>query len=693
VSEMSGTVDLAEFLSAYLVEMDDHLRAANASLMAADASLRKGQLDPRAVRDLFRALHTIKGLSAMVGVEPIVTIVHRMEGPVRAADRAGGKLPLQSVDVLLQGIAAIEQRTRALTDGKTAAPPPPALLAAFDGIEAERAHAPAEAKASPAMDPALAGKLTAAEREQIAAGVAAGRRAVRLDFSPSPALAERGIDINRVREQLAAKAEIVRVIPISSPPSPEAPTGLTFALLLLTGAGDAELAEAVGLSVTALRPLLETPADEITPSSSSGALAVLEPGSEAEGEALRRGVLRVDVGRVEEAMERLSTLMVIRFRLEHAIDAMSAIGVNTREITVIMGEHARQLRDLRAALLRVRMVPVAEVLERVPLLVRGLRRTTGKLIRLEIDTRGAELDKAVAERIFPALIHLVRNAVDHALEPPEERRRLGKPEEGLIRITCWARSNTQLELNVTDDGRGVDGDFVALRAGREAPRSGAALLDLLCAPGFSTRDTATSTSGRGMGLDIVRRIIMDELGGELQLSTRPGAGAVFTLRVPLTIAVVDVFAFACAGQRFVVPVTAVEEIVEIDPARVLRGPFHDAGRGGIEITLMDRRGEAVPVVRLAAALRLGSAEGDGRKAIVVRRGGEPFAFAVDRMLGQKEAVVRPLKDPLVQVRGVSGTTDLGDGRPTVVLDLLALAGGLTGGALARRPGRGEEWTA
>lgn len=696
---MSGTVDLAEFLSAYLVEMDDHLRAANASLMAAEASLRKGQPDARAVRDLFRALHTIKGLSAMVGVEPIVTIAHLMESAVRTADRGGGKLPLASIDALLQGTAAIEQRTRALSDGKPAEPPPAALLATLDALDELNAERSPEAPVDPsfpALDPALAGKLTPAEQEQIMAGVAAGRRAVRIDFSPSPALAERGIDINGIRGRLAAKAEIVRVIPMSTPPSAEAPAGLTFVLLILTAAPDAEIAEAVGLEIHALRPFLRAPA-EAPPSASGVDLAVVEPEpeSEADADAPRRGVLRVDIGRVEEAMDRLASLIVIRFRLEDVVATLTASGANTRELTSIMSEHVRQLRDLRAALLRVRMVPVAEVLNHVPLLVRGLCRATGKLVRLEIDTRGAELDKVVAERIFPALMHLVRNAVDHAIEPPEERRRLGKPEEGLVRIACWARSNTQLELNVADDGRGIDGEFVALRAQREAPRSSAALLDLLCEPGFSTRDRATATSGRGMGLDIVRRITTGELGGELQLSTRPGAGTVFTLRVPLTIAIVDVFIFACAGHRFVVPVAAVEEIVEIDPTRLRRGAFRGADREGIAIALIDRRGEALPVVPLHAVLRLAdaAAEARGQKGIVVRRGGEPLAFAVDRMLGQREAVVRPLEDPLVNVSGVAGTTDLGDGMPTVVLDLLALAGGLAGDRVGRRLTSGEEWTA
>jgi two-component system chemotaxis sensor kinase CheA len=690
---LSETVDLAEFLSAYLEEMDEHLRTSSASLLTADAALRRGQHDARAVRELYRTLHTIKGLSAMVGVEPIVAIVHRMESMVRAADQYGGRLPLPSIDVLLEGIRAIEHRVRALSGGKTPEPPPAALLAAFEAIDVTPATLAGPTSVT-GLAPPMDEKLTSIEKEMIAAAVAEGQRAVRLDFSPSPALSAQGIDINGVRARLAGKAEIVRILPLSSPPRAEVPAGLTFALVLLTSEPDADLAAAVGLGVDALRPLF-TPAAPAAPERSSVAPLAPFPGDdprlELEAEAPGRGVLRVDVGRVEEAMERLSALVVTRFRLEHEVAALAAAGAKTREMGVIMAEHTRQLRDLRAALLRVRMVRVAELLDRVPLLVRSLCRATGKLVRLEIDTRDAELDKSVAERIFPALIHLVRNAVDHAIEPPEERRRLGKPEEGVLRITCWARSNTRLELNIADDGRGIDKDAVARRAGREPPQTSAALLDLLCEPGFSTRDASTSTSGRGMGLDIVHRITVGELGGDLQLSTRVGAGTTFTLRVPLTIAIIDVFAFECQGQRFVVPVAAVEEIVELDATRALRGPSPTGARDGLGITLMERRGEVVPVLQLGAALHLGGASGGASKAIVVRRGGEPVAFAVDRMLGQREAVVRPLEDPLVQVRGVAGATDLGDGRPTLVLDLPSLAGAISNGSQAPKLGRGDEW--
>ena len=369
-------------------------------------------------------------------------------------------------------------------------------------------------------------------------------------------------------------------------------------------------------------------------------------------------------------MEGLSSLIVTRFRLARAIASLKERGANTREISEIMTDNARQLRDLRAAIVRVRMVPVSELLERVPLLVRGLRRATNRAVRLELEGGSAELDKSVSERLFPVIVHLVRNAVDHAIETPDERVRRGKPEEGLLRITCSARSNTRLEITVTDDGRGIDRAAVARKAGRTNPNDNAALLDLLCIPGLSTRDIVTTTSGRGMGMEIVKRTIVDELGGELEVTSELGKGTTFTLRVPLTISIVDAFSFECADQRFVVPVSMVEEIIEVDPHGLVAVPANDDGSPTVDI--ISRRGMAVPLVQLAQVFRLAT-RGRSSKAIIVRRAGAPVAFGVDRLLGQQEVVIRPINDVLVRAPGVSGATDLGDGRPTLVLDLVALS--------------------
>jgi two-component system chemotaxis sensor kinase CheA len=668
-------VDLREFRAAYLAEVDEHLGAINAGLLAVDAANRAGKASPRQLRELMRLLHTIKGLSAMVGIEPIVGIAHRMETVLRAADRAGGILGDRSLEAMIAGTRAIELRVRAVANGEPVLDASPGTLAELDAAEASaEADVGAPGASNDAgLDPEIAAKLTASEREQLAQGADAGRRGVRVDFAPSPARSDRGLNITAVRERLAAVGELVRVLPIASPPSASAPGGLVFVVILLTDATDEGVAEAAGVTRDDVREILAARMLPRAPLESSPDAAVMrdEPGDAAEVQ--RPGVLRVDVARIDDTIDKLSGLIVTRSRLARVATQLRERGVDTRELDAILADNARQLRDLRAAILHVRMIPIASVLDRLPLVIRGLGRSTGKQVRLSLEGGGAELDKTVAERIFPALVHVMRNAVDHGIELPDERRRAGKPEQATITVTSSSRNNRQIEIRIEDDGRGVDRARVAAKAGREEPIDDATLLELLCRPGLSTRDQVDTTSGRGVGMDIVRKTVVDGLGGELTLESRPGRGTTFMLRVPLTIAIVDSFILHCAGQRFVVPVPVVEEIVELDATKIVRGPR----RAGRETRMFARRGETVPIVDLAEALHLGAAP-DAKQALVVRRGhDEPVAFAIDRLLGQQETVVRPLVDPLVAVPGVSGSTDLGDGRATLVLDLLGLTARLS----------------
>ncbi len=243
-------------------------------------------------------------------------------------------------------------------------------------------------------------------------------------------------------------------------------------------------------------------------------------------------------------------------------------------------------------------------------------------------------------------------------------------------MTCFERANNQLELTVEDDGRGIDPAAVARRAGRPVPATSDGLLALLAIPGLSTLDQPTTTSGRGLGVDIVRRVAVEELGGELTLDSRVGAGTRFTLRLPLSITIQDAFSFRCGRQPFAVPVAMVDEVIELDPARFVSSAGFGPRQRGV-MSLIERRGAPLPVVDLNALFAIERARSQLRQALVVRRNGEPIGFEVDQVLGQQEVVVRPVDDPLVRVPGVVGATDLGDGRPTLVLDLIALSGTLS----------------
>lgn len=642
------SISREEFFSGFVAETDELLRGAEVQLLELERAARERRPAAKQARELFRLLHTLKGLAAMVEAEPVVQLVHEMESVLRQADRSGAALPASAVPVLLDGLRAADERVRAIAQRREPAPAPRELLDALAALALDR---PAAAVAVELPLPGeLEAKLGPAERQELAHELAQGRRVVAVEFVPGPDKVAKGLTITEARSRLARLGTVVKVFPrtVTGP----AGAAVVFTLLVTTGADDAAVAEAAW-----------TTPDQVRSSAPPAPAAAGGDKGPEEPELPGRGVVRVEVRRLDDALERLSALIVTRFRLHRVAAEMRGRGLDVRDLAAVLVDADRQLRDLRAALMRTRMITVAQLLERVPLILRGLAHKTGKHVRLQVEAGRAELDKGVGDAVFPAIVHLLRNALDHGLEAPAERERLGKPREGQVRIACVEHSDAQLELVIQDDGRGVDAEAVAARAGRPVPRSAAELLELLALPGLSTAEAATETSGRGMGMDIVRRTV-HRLGGELALETRRGAGTTFRLRVPLSVSIFDVFAFRCAEQTYVAPVAAIEEVVEV-PAEVTRSTARGA--------MIQRRGRVTTIFDLAGVLGAGEASRRPR-ALVVRRDGDAVALAVDRVLGQHEVVVRPLDHPLVTVPGVVATTDLGDGRPTLVLDLATLAG-------------------
>jgi len=660
---MSERVDLKEFIGGFVVEAEDLLATANACLLEIDTAISDGKSKPKAVRDLFRTLHTIKGLAGMVGVEPIMELAHALETLLRTADRAGGALQRGAVEVSLQAVRAIGERVRLVAEGRPVPAAPARLIEQINATDASSQTI----EAPPEIGGEWDARLSASERQQVFLDVQRGVPAWTLVFVPSEDRAARGITIATVRTGLAAIGEIIKVAPRTQLDASGKQAGIKFEILLLSTAPAARLAEVIDADPATVVPIAVPVA---TAAASAEPVPELEPEREADISRIGRATVRVELDRLDELQDQLAAMIVSRFRLERELAAQHARGVDVRKLREVTDLQARQLRDLRRAILRVRMVRVAEVLEPLALLVRSVARTSHKEVRLELDVRDAELDKAVADRLLPALIHLVRNAVDHAIEPPDLRVAGGKPRVGTVRIACTELASKQLELMISDDGRGIDRDAVARRSHREI-LDNQQLLEVLATPGFSTRDAVTQTSGRGVGMDIVKRVAVQELGGELALDTQIGVGTTFTLKVPLTIAIVEVFSFECERQSFVVPVAAIEEIFELGDDRIEPPARPTAEANAKRVALVHRRGHALPLISLGARLAIDKGT-VAKNALVIRHNGELIAFAIDRMLGRQEVVVRPVDDPLVRARGIAGATDLGDGRPTLVLDLMEL---------------------
>lgn len=317
--------------------------------------------------------------------------------------------------------------------------------------------------------------------------------------------------------------------------------------------------------------------------------------------------------------------------------------------------------------MRVRMVPIGEVFGRMQFVVRDLARESRKRIALELSGQTTEVDKLVVERMMDPLLHLVRNAVSHGLEDEDERVAQGKPPEGKIALRAATVGDTVV-IEVEDDGRGISAEKVSPRAralglvDAETTLDADALLDVLCARGFSTRDQADRASGRGVGMEVVKNAVQ-ELGGSLTLDTQVGQGTRFTIQLPLTLAIVDALIVAVGGQPFAAPMPSIREVIEVAPT---------------DVTIMERdeflfyRHGVLPIVHLARLFGLTEQFERAFYALVVGSESKWTGLAVDRILGQREIVVRAITDPLIQVPGIAAATELGDGKPILILDVGAL---------------------
>jgi two-component system chemotaxis sensor kinase CheA len=314
--------------------------------------------------------------------------------------------------------------------------------------------------------------------------------------------------------------------------------------------------------------------------------------------------------------------------------------------------------------MRIRLVPIGDLLRRVPFVVRDLARDSGKRVRLDLRGQETEIDKFLIERMMDPVLHLVRNAVSHAIETVDERVAAGKPPEGTLTIAASSIGDAVV-LEIADDGRGIDEAAVVARARAigldvpDPPLDPARLLDLICAPGFSTRGETDRASGRGVGMSVVKTTV-DDLKGRMTLWTQAGEGTRFVIELPLTLAIADALIAHVGDRTFAVPQVNVREVIELDPETIRRVAGHE---------IAPFRGGSLPVLRLSEVFGVAPRPGRALHAFFVGTGVEAVGIAVDRISGQREIVVRSMDDRLIKVDGVTGATDLGDGRAVLILDL------------------------
>jgi two-component system chemotaxis sensor kinase CheA len=467
-----------------------------------------------------------------------------------------------------------------------------------------------------------------------------------------------------VRQRLASLGTIVTAaLRVTS----DGAIAFEFVLDAALDAGQVAALEADGVGAARLEPAATEPALEVA---AAGGHERSSAGDAASGGVSPSHVVRVDLTRLGDLMRNVGDLVISRARLADVLGHIEQFipSADWRAIQDHMIAADRQLRTLREGIMRVRLVPVAEIFRRMPFVVRDLARESGKRVRLELQGQSTEIDKFLVERLMDPVLHLVRNAISHGIETADERIAAGKSADGLIVLSA-STAGEIVRIDVSDDGRGVDVEAVIARAkasGLPVPAGtpdAASLLSLLCAPGFSTREASDRASGRGVGMAVVQSAV-DELSGSLRLDTTPGAGTRFTLELPVTLAITDALVVRVGGETFAVPQGGVREVLDTPVSALVQLEQNE---------MLPYRGSALPVVRLSRLFGLPDSALDHLHLFVIGAGGAALGIAVDRIIGHREVVVRSIDDALARVDGISGATDLGDGRVVLILDPAALA--------------------
>jgi two-component system chemotaxis sensor kinase CheA len=378
--------------------------------------------------------------------------------------------------------------------------------------------------------------------------------------------------------------------------------------------------------------------------------------------------IRIKTETLDHLVNITGELITNRYRLAESVRLADAA-----ECREPLNQLTALLRSLRDEVFKARMLPFAVIAERFPRLVRDLARKQGKEVRFQLEGKEIELDRGILEGIAEPIVHILRNAIDHGLETADERVAAGKPYEGTITLTV-SREKDQVEIIIADDGRGMDPERLkkkGVEKGLISPEQATGMTPqeaykLICAPGFSTSAIVTDVSGRGVGMDAVREAVQT-LSGVLSIQSQSGKGSRFVMRLPITVSIIHALMVQCGPFEIAFPLNAVTRTLELKRSEILE----ESGRSFI---LLDDI--PLQVRSLRQALRLPAASGpedDLLPVIVCDSGGNTLAFSADRITGQQEVFIRPLRSPLSRLRGVSGATVTGDGRVLFVADVNALA--------------------
>jgi two-component system, chemotaxis family, sensor kinase CheA len=646
----------AGFLDDYFAESEEHVSGARSALLSLESASDQPAQQRRIIDELFRFFHSLKGISAMVELRPAEQLAHGLEDYLRAVRADELTVTPEGLTLLIDGTDLIEKIVNAYRN-KQGLPAIGEVLARIGRSLPRTGNGTADAGPRP-------GELDASPVSAL----------WKCSFSPTRELLDRGIGVDSIRRRLSEVATIVEASPSVMP---DASINFNFIVEAASGVDLGAMLRDDPMTVEAI----------VRPEREQEPPATMRPDIEGHGSVSPSHVVRVDLTRLDDLMRQVGDLVISRARL---LDSLSRIepyvpAVEWRDAQENAVAIDRQVRTLREGLMRLRLVPVGEIFRRMPFVVRDLAREMGRKVTILLHGQSTEIDKYLIERMMDPVLHLVRNAVSHGIEPPDERIGQGKQPEGTITLTASAAGEL-VTIEITDDGRGVDADDVAARARRAGLPVPAGTLDsatvlaLLCSPGFSTKDDTDRASGRGVGMAVVKDTV-ERLSGTMTMESTPGHGTRFTIQLPLTLAIADALIGRVGTESFAVPQSAVREAIEVMSADVRTIEGNE---------IVPYRQKSLAIVHLSRLFGIDARPLSRFHVFVIGTGAAAIGIAVDRIVGQREIVVRSIADPLVRVEGISGATDLGDGKVVLIIDPAALAR-VVRQRTARRVGSTADW--
>ncbi|MEO5344220.1 MAG: chemotaxis protein CheA [Gammaproteobacteria bacterium SHHR-1] len=679
------SIDMAQFHQVFFEESFEGLDIMESGLLRMDPSA----VDPEDINAIFRAAHSIKGGSGTFGFTDIADFTHVMETLLdemrdgRRAVTSGG------VDVLLRSVDVLKAMLEAARDGGDV--DAQRVAAQKQELDQELKSSPAEAQAAPEPS-APAGP--AAEVAEQAEPQPIGWHIV---FRPLEQMMRTGNDPLRILRELGGLGDLRLDCDSSELPSfedfdPEA-CYLSWDLHL-EGEGidqeavsevfdwvedDCELIIIPKMPLHSPRPAAVTAQAEAEPTTAAlqsaqtaAPVASTTKGKDAPSKAAANsggGSIRVDIHKIDALINMVGELVITQSMLGLlGADFDMARLDRLQEGLVQLERHTRELQE---SVMQIRMLPISFTFSRFPRLVHDLSAKLGKQIELKMSGENTEVDKTVIEKIGDPLVHLVRNSIDHGLEGPEERRAAGKPETGTVQLNAFHKGGNII-IEIRDDGRGLNRDRIEQKAiergliEAEHSLSDKQIYELIFQPGFSTADAVSDLSGRGVGMDVVRRNI-NELGGSIEIESTPGQGSAIIIRLPLTLAILDGQSIAVGDETYIIPLVSIVESIQMRKHMINLV----AGRG----ETFKLRDEYLPIIRLHQLFGISSARSrdlGGGLLVVVEGEGRRCGLFVDDLLGQQQVVIKSLEANYKRVEGISGATILGDGSVALILDIPGL---------------------